>query len=125
MHLQKFLAVLSSLAVIGLSTPVVPQAPLKSQQIAHEQTEENSDIIERNEPSAIIQVRYAYEDQEGSQIDKDAVEAAGKAIESSLNRKGVDEPLGVVFPTRVVEQNKRGDETVVWVQPPPTSKIPM
>ncbi|KAJ8068251.1 hypothetical protein OCU04_003818 [Sclerotinia nivalis] len=113
MHLQNILAVLASLTVVGLSTPVIPQ-------------EENSDIIERNEPTAIIQVRYAYEDQEGSKIiEKGAVKAADKIIESSLNRKSIDEPLGIIFPTRVIEQNKRGDETVVWVQPPPTSKIPM
>ncbi|TGO63585.1 hypothetical protein BCON_0012g00750 [Botryotinia convoluta] len=141
MHLQKFLVVISSLTVVGLSAPVASQ-------------ERNFEIAECDEPNAIILARH------GSETDahyiltiteKDAVKVralgprnidspnkifvatiitnqnkrADKTIERALSRKNIDEPPEIIIPTLVTHQNKRGDETVVWVPPPPTSKIPL
>ncbi|CAD6445070.1 c340b922-89c5-4ebd-839d-6def88ca0143 [Sclerotinia trifoliorum] len=115
MHLQKLLAVLSSLTVVGLSTPVVSQ-------------EDPPNTIERHEPSPTIQAHSTHTEQTSSKItNKNTVQAINTIIESSLNRKSIVKPLGmgmgIIFPTPIIEQKKRGDETVVWTQPPPTSKI--
>ncbi|KAI9641205.1 hypothetical protein NHQ30_010005 [Ciborinia camelliae] len=109
MQLQKFLAILSSLAVIGLSAPVVIQ-------------EDNFDIVGRDEPNSIILARYVYDHQEGVETDvhytltitvKDEVEATDKTIERSLSRRSMNENSEFIFPARVMDRNKRGDATIV------------
>ncbi|KAF5871292.1 uncharacterized protein Bfra_007808 [Botrytis fragariae] len=136
MRLQKFLVVLSSLTVVGISAPVVSQ-------------EGNFEIIERNEPNALILARHGTETDVhyiSTIAENDAAAATDKTIERALGRKSIDEPNEkkrgdetieralsrknidtsneIIPPTLVSNQKKRGDETIVWVPPPPTSKIP-
>ncbi|THV53023.1 hypothetical protein BGAL_0062g00390 [Botrytis galanthina] len=137
MRLQKFLVVLSSLTVVGLSAPVASQ-------------EGNHEIIERDESNALILAQH------GSETDahyistiagNDAATTTDKTIERALGRKSIDEPhekkredetieralsrkntyepLEILVPTFITNQKKRGDETIAWVPPPPTSKIPL
>ncbi|TGO19266.1 hypothetical protein BTUL_0005g01150 [Botrytis tulipae] len=137
MRLQKFLVVLSSLTVVGLSAPVASQ-------------EGNYEIIERNESNPIILAQHGSETEAhyistiaennaAATTDKTIERALGrksidesnekkrgdKAIERALSRKNINEPLEILVPTFITKQKKRGDETIVWVPPPPTSKIPL
>ncbi|KAF7889038.1 hypothetical protein EAF00_009338 [Botryotinia globosa] len=137
MHLQKFLAVLSSLTVVGLSAPVASQ-------------EGNYEIIEHNEPNPIILAQHGSEtdahyistiaENDATLTTDKAIERAlgrksidepnekkreDKTIERALSRKNTDQPLEILVPTFITGQKKRGDETIVWVPPPPTSKIPL
>ncbi|KAF7944271.1 hypothetical protein EAE96_010673 [Botrytis aclada] len=137
MQLQKFLVILSSLTVVEFSAPVVSQ-------------EENFDTIERNEPNALILAQHnpetaarhistIAENNAAAATDKTIERALGRksidepnekkrgdaTIERALSRKNLVEPIEIIPPTLATHQNKRGDETIVWVQPPPTSKIPL
>ncbi|KAF7932373.1 hypothetical protein BELL_0498g00030 [Botrytis elliptica] len=115
MHLQKFLVVTSSLTVVGLSAPVASQ-------------DRNFEIIERNEPNALILAQHGSETNThhiSTIPENDAVAATDKTIERALSRKNTYKPLGILVPTSTTKQKKRGDETIVWVPPPPTSKIPL
>ncbi|APA15220.1 hypothetical protein sscle_14g099900 [Sclerotinia sclerotiorum 1980 UF-70] len=123
MHLRKFLAVLFSLAVVGLSTPVV------SKEQPPNTTHNNIKPI----PTIPTQAQTPPKAQEPSQLTNkntiQSIQTSNTIIEGSLNRKTIDESLlGIILElpttqTRVMEWKKRGDETVVWVQPPPTSKM--
>ncbi|CCD47986.1 hypothetical protein BofuT4_P112960.1 [Botrytis cinerea T4] len=100
MYLQKFLVVLSSLTVVGLSAPVVSQACSQPQK--HPQTH-------RNHPSKSPTNQNKREDQ---------------TISVALSLKTTKNPIETLIPTFTSPQKKRGDETIVWAPPPPTSKIP-
>ncbi|ATZ58553.1 hypothetical protein BCIN_16g03050 [Botrytis cinerea B05.10] len=150
MNLQKFLVVLSSLTVVGLSAPVVSQETLE--------------IIELNKPTAIIPTGHALDQQSpntnthhiSQPTKKDAFEILDKTTELALSRKSTLKPIEIILPKSPTNQNKRedqtisvalslkttknpietliptftspqkkrGDETIVWAPPPPTSKIP-
>ncbi|TGO38162.1 hypothetical protein BHYA_0080g00100 [Botrytis hyacinthi] len=137
MRLQKFLVVLSSLTIVGISAPVASQ-------------EGNFEIVEHNELSALILARHGSEtdahyistiaeNNAAANTDRTIERALGrksidepnenkcedKTIKRALSRKKTDEPLEILVPTLITNQKKRGDETIVWVPPPPTSKIPL
>ncbi|TGO69582.1 hypothetical protein BOTNAR_0009g00290 [Botryotinia narcissicola] len=137
MRLQKLLVVLSSLTVVGLSAPLASQ-------------EGNFEIIERNESNPIILAQHdsetgshyistIAENDAALTADKTIERALGrkstdepnekkhedKAFERALSRKNTDQPLEILVPTFITDQKKRGDETIAWFPPPPTSKIPL
>ncbi|KAF7897816.1 uncharacterized protein EAF01_008782 [Botrytis porri] len=115
MHLQKFLVILSSLTVVGFSAPVVSQ-------------EENFEITEYSEPKALILAQHSSSPKThyiSPITESNAAAATDKTIERALGRKNLDEPLEILVPTSISKQKKRGDDTIVWVPPPPTSKIPL
>ncbi|TEY81673.1 hypothetical protein BOTCAL_0032g00150 [Botryotinia calthae] len=120
MHLQKFLVVLSSLTVVGLSAPVVSQ-------------EGKLEIIERNKPNAIIPAGNALNNQQSLKTNthhisqptkKDAFRILDKTTELALSCKNTLKPIEILIPTPISPQKMRGYETIAWVPPPPTSKIP-
>ncbi|TGO19940.1 hypothetical protein BPAE_0329g00010 [Botrytis paeoniae] len=106
MRLQKFLVVLSSLTVVGLSAPVASQ-------------DRSFEIIERNEPKALILAQY------GSESDAHHISTIAENDAAAAADKTIERALEIIPPTLVLNQQKRGDKTIVWVPPLPTSKIPL